>query len=480
MKNFNDLRESIGLPTQVSARSIPKPNADCLDSAVNIRKYARAKLVLEEPNVNSVLRSMDALDLLNPYNIDSYYNMAREVVSALNHYVVENEGTDEEYNLDHIPNMSLFECDEALSEFAEEFLIEFTADRFGSTMPRDKDQMMKLPPKQSSGWGQKLAAKLGVQAISWQDLVFLYFLNRSVSSNSGEKSGHRIPRNVPQEVHESLMVALNEKAPPGMEGWIKSRKKAFKAEYGDNWEEVLYSTAWKMYRKQNKVNENSTAELDLGDDWDTEIPYSEMKSRLESAGWDENGGIALWSHPDHKFWLDGNTGIIFAFDIRPVAGPFSDVSDESFLEAFYNMDDLMQWIDSGEGDKAAEKMINMGIKANWRGYVKESAEERAAPKLTAKVKKDVNQRLKEIDDLIKNWKEKKHFYGEVKPAIFHARDSLNFIMDKCKSGKLSDYKEAQLHLQKLMSPITELFPPSLVKFLAYGSDGSDSEIVKEV
>lgn len=49
-------------------------------------------------------------------------------------------------------------------------------------------------------------------------------------------------------------AALNEKAPPGMEKWIKDRKAAFKKQYGDRWEEVLYATAWKEKNKK-KTNE---------------------------------------------------------------------------------------------------------------------------------------------------------------------------------------------------------------------------------
>ena len=42
---------------------------------------------------------------------------------------------------------------------------------------------------------------------------------------------------------------IDEKAPPGMEKWIKDRKAGFKKKYGDRWEEVLYATAWKMKDK---------------------------------------------------------------------------------------------------------------------------------------------------------------------------------------------------------------------------------------
>lgn len=45
---------------------------------------------------------------------------------------------------------------------------------------------------------------------------------------------------------------LDEKAPPGMEDWIKDRKASFKKQYGDDWQEVLYATAWKEHNKKNE------------------------------------------------------------------------------------------------------------------------------------------------------------------------------------------------------------------------------------
>jgi hypothetical protein len=50
-------------------------------------------------------------------------------------------------------------------------------------------------------------------------------------------------------------VPLNEKAPPGMEDWVKGRKEDFKERYGDRWEEVLYRTAWKMYNKKEEAEQ---------------------------------------------------------------------------------------------------------------------------------------------------------------------------------------------------------------------------------
>jgi hypothetical protein len=46
---------------------------------------------------------------------------------------------------------------------------------------------------------------------------------------------------------------LKEKAPPGMESWIKANKDKFKNQYGKKAMSVLYATAWKMfYKNKNK------------------------------------------------------------------------------------------------------------------------------------------------------------------------------------------------------------------------------------
>jgi len=59
---------------------------------------------------------------------------------------------------------------------------------------------------------------------------------------------------------------INEKAPPGMEGWIKDRKADFKDQYGDKWEEVLYATAWKQHNEKNESVEEAKSDS-LGKRW---------------------------------------------------------------------------------------------------------------------------------------------------------------------------------------------------------------------
>lgn len=51
---------------------------------------------------------------------------------------------------------------------------------------------------------------------------------------------------------------LKEKAPPGAkaERFIKKNKAEFKDRYGDRWEEVLYSTAWKKFGESTELGES--------------------------------------------------------------------------------------------------------------------------------------------------------------------------------------------------------------------------------
>jgi hypothetical protein len=56
---------------------------------------------------------------------------------------------------------------------------------------------------------------------------------------------------------KSFKKYLMESAPPSSEAeeWIVANKDKFKKEYGDDWESVLYATAWKMFG--DKITEDS-------------------------------------------------------------------------------------------------------------------------------------------------------------------------------------------------------------------------------
>ena len=60
---------------------------------------------------------------------------------------------------------------------------------------------------------------------------------------------------------------ITEKAPPNaeIEKWLEKpeTKAEFKKRYGDDWEKVMYATAWKMHNDKNKDEEwNIDEELD--------------------------------------------------------------------------------------------------------------------------------------------------------------------------------------------------------------------------
>lgn len=94
-----------------------------------------------------------------------------------------------------------------------------------------------------------------------------------------------------------------------------------------------------------------------------------------------------------------------------------------------------------------------------------------APKVDATVKSDIKKRISEVNKLIDDYNKDKHFANGVKPVIFNVKTTLEFLLDGLNNMKnMSDYKELQIYFQKLMSPITDLYPPSLVKFLSTGAN----------
>lgn len=48
-----------------------------------------------------------------------------------------------------------------------------------------------------------------------------------------------------------IMERINEAAPPShkAEKWIESNKETFESEYGENYKEIMYATAWKLFKK---------------------------------------------------------------------------------------------------------------------------------------------------------------------------------------------------------------------------------------
>ena len=77
-----------------------------------------------------------------------------------------------------------------------------------------------------------------------------------------KRSGNKVStlnflRNRPKSITEGTQVVeevLSEDAPPSkkIETWIKANKQRFIDKYGERGEEVLYSTAWNMHKKDKE------------------------------------------------------------------------------------------------------------------------------------------------------------------------------------------------------------------------------------
>lgn len=87
-----------------------------------------------------------------------------------------------------------------------------------------------------------------------------------------------------------------EATPPGMEQWVKDRKAGFKKQYGKDWEERLYATAWSEYDKKHHKGEA----IDVG-------PYSSGVERGSHASHSINWSGKL--NRLRKQWLQAHPGV---------------------------------------------------------------------------------------------------------------------------------------------------------------------------
>ena len=106
--------------------------------------------------------------------------------------------------------------------------------------------------------------------------------------------GERVPYDDDELEHEFGMHdydGMFEDAPPGMEDWIKSNKERFKKQYGKDWEEVLYATAWKM------KNNESIGESEL-DNFSSEVDEDMLKNKEDKIKDEAQSMIARGMDPD--------------------------------------------------------------------------------------------------------------------------------------------------------------------------------------
>lgn len=208
----------------------------------NIISYGRSKTILEHPQINNTLQEMNAFDLIVVNDVKSYIRLAEKVASAIAEY--------NEHNDDPIEIPALDIEDKLDEDFTHEFITELTFQML-SESDIDMDDPVGSAPKPTKGMIHNLMQKLGIRDdLDIVDMLYMYLFQRFLG-------GRHDTVNHFKELSESQTQVLNslmEKAPPGMEGWVKKVKQSFMDEYGDDWEEVLYSTAWKKYN-EGRVNE---------------------------------------------------------------------------------------------------------------------------------------------------------------------------------------------------------------------------------
>lgn len=361
--SINTLKEMMGMDVADGINyPLPQLHPDALDSVENVQKYAAAKAVLNHPEVNPVLKEMNAFDTLNKFSVHPAFEMAQWIVEALSVFYADTPVSDLFYT-----EFPLMAEGQDLSEFGKEFLAEFT----NSRMSVEPDTTRGMP--EDRGWMDEIAAKFGFHNIGFKELMWLYIVNQvkngMVDKDDMLKPKHGLakPKDVPV-TEDAIGEIVGDEVLAEVKDWYSSLESTSMIQYGSKWPEVLYNSAWNNYISS------------------------------------------------------------------------TDIEKEPIVEA----------------DDAT---------------LNNKPEPRKVPKPSAKVKADIKQRVKELENLINDYKKERHFYGDVKPAVFNAKESLEKILALINTGTLDNYKQAQIHFQKLMSPITNLFPPSLVKFLAYADDG---------
>jgi hypothetical protein len=239
IKRLNDLMGNE--PAEINEYKLPRIHSDEVACMENVTQYGDAKRVLEFPEINSVLKEMKAFETLVENDIDSYTTLAANVRMGISRAV--SEGTlEEDYGLP----VSMENPNEEILAFTYEFVMEHAYQTFCEGDAMDM-------PKQSGGMMQKIMDRLGIRSdtLDLKDMLYMYLFQRYLGGRHDVKDS---AESLGESFSDVLHILL-EKAPPGMEGWIMSVKKSFMDQYGDDWEEALYSTAWKKY------NEGRTGEV---------------------------------------------------------------------------------------------------------------------------------------------------------------------------------------------------------------------------
>jgi hypothetical protein len=195
--------------------------------------------------------------------------------------------------------------------------------------------------------------------------------------------------------------------------------------------------------------------------------YLYLIQKFSNSGEEEFNQPSLSKHTVESFEQNLFLELPLAVEglVESVKEEFINLYDNNWINEVYNeLDNTYKLIEKDEASLDKDHLNDLNIDQTTIKVSKPDKD----------VIKDVKNRISELEKLISDYDDKKHFQGEVKPIIFNTRDALKYLLDKITSDNtLHNYKEVQIYFQKLMSPITDLFPPRLVKYLSmeYKSEG---------
>lgn len=328
---------------------------------------------------------------------------------------------------------------------------------------------------------------------------------------------------------------LNEVAPTDQEDFVKDAKAEFKKRYGKRWKEVLYATAWKKHKNEAAEDHFATAdaianllemqeisgikeEMSFAGDKKTYFVYGrcERKSAKVTAadmykavkafaGKDVqktsgNPVLSSQSNPVNFIDSDGNACEYVSYQLTNESVDFDSV--QTLLEN--NFTDAKRLADRGRGDNPAKtgnhdsefpetddvKVNDTGIddvtdvefnddKVAFNNVMTgQDIEQGTKIDVPSYVTTAIDKRIKELESSIDRWDEKGYNqYGAIyKNAKHNALDLLAKFKELLAMKDESAFKEAQTLYGTLSSPIFDLLPAQLVKFLHNGHDEPKKKI----
>jgi hypothetical protein len=99
--------------------------------------------------------------------------------------------------------------------------------------------------------------------------------------------------------------------------------------------------------------------------------YSGVDRQLDGDGWEENGGIGLWSNPHYTVWVDTNPGeIIIVYPIRN-NGAFRN-SEDDFVTMVRTYEELQDWLNDTVSEH--NQRLPQGVTNGTFDYAKQESE----------------------------------------------------------------------------------------------------------